>query len=195
MKAVAAALVVASSALVAGCGGGDTEPEATSTITVTEMVTSRVSSTPPTEGAKPATPATPALGEKVPTPWGSVQAVELNPNVPGDAQIMEDLNYERWAGLLVRSCVDQSYDEEPVKLSWAPWSLTDRKGGNFLSLDLSGGVSFPEPVYPQFGDRTTRPGTCTQGWIVFDVTADARLAEVVYESESVPEPIVWSLTK
>ena len=61
----------------------------------------------------------------------------------------------------------------------------------FPFLDTTGPL-YPQPVYPQSGDRTTRAGTCAKGWIVFAVATGTIASEASYESDMSPNPLVWN---
>lgn len=125
--------------------------------------------------------------------WGKVTVKKINPNVTTDPESMTIEDATRWSGALVRTCVNDDYTDEDVLLAWSPWSMADNKSGTFLSSSLSGSVNFPKPMYPQLGDRTTRPGSCAEGWIVFNTSGADKLTEVIYESSSVDDPLVWQV--
>jgi hypothetical protein len=133
------------------------------------------------------------MKRRLATPFGSVAALDYRPVANTDPRAISDYNYERWAAVLAEICVAGDWDGESIKPGWYPWSVRTRSGEVYPSLDLSGGVTFPEPVYPQLGDRTTRPGTCSRGWIVFDTLQNAKLAEVAYDGQDLDEPAVWAL--
>lgn len=71
--------------------------------------------------------------------------------------------------------------------------MEDADGGQYLSVDAVGGISYPTPVYPQLGDRTTRNGQCVKGWVTFDTSGAGQISTVVYEPDGEPAPLVWEL--
>lgn len=193
------ATIVTAAALLSGCAGDDSTASAAATTTATATTTVTVEAS--SEAAAPSESASEdassggvlEIGQTATVPWGTIELLENDSDVDSDPDVMAGLGHERWVGARVKSCVDEGYHDEDIKLSWSPWSVTDTESGVYVSLVDITGPSWPQPEYPQLGERTTRPGTCAQGWIVFAVTDEARLAEFVYESSSAPEPIVWKL--
>ena len=163
------------------------EAEPASAETVTATVTTTVTATPIEEPTEEATEAT--LGNPLKVDFGKITALELNPNVTTDPSVVQGLGDERWAGLLVETCVDKGYTTSRSSSGWSPWTLADADNGSHLSLADTTGPNYPEPMYPQLADRTTRRGSCAKGWITFAATASAKLVEAVYEGATVPAAI------
>jgi hypothetical protein len=170
--------------------GNETSATPSATVTVTvpgENVT--VTATPePLESSPNA-----SLGQTQPVDFGTVTPVELDRKIDIDAETLRAFGDEQWAAVRVKTCVDAAWDGEPIKLGWGAWTVEDTMGAVFSAVDGSGAIDFPEPIYPQFGDRTARPGTCVTGWITFGLSGSATLTNVVYESSASLEPTVWAV--
>lgn len=172
--------------LLTGCGSSDDEPTAVVTVTATPEQTDNEPS--PSEAAESL-----ALGEEQPVDFGDVTVKDFRPTVDvGEAELMAELGMERWGAALVRTCVGDDWAGEDIKLGWGPWSVATERGETYLFLDLVG-QNTVEPTYPIEATRTTRPGTCAEGWVMFDLADGARVSEIIYESPSSNGPLVWSL--
>lgn len=81
---------------------------------------------------------------------------------------------------MVKSCVKAGRD--PMKLGLVDWNAVGGGGANYEAIGVSG---YPKlsPSYP--GQRTVRPGTCVQGWVVFNTKA--KLYELLYSNVMDPE--------
>jgi len=176
--------------LTACSGEGDASSAPSATVTVTtpgETVT--VTATP-----APLDPVTNAsIGKAQPVAFGAITTLEFERKVAIDAETLRAFGDDQWAAVRVKTCVDAAWDDEPIKLGWGAWTVEDGQGAVFTAVDGSGAIDYPEPIYPQFGNRTTRAGTCVTGWITFGLSSASRLQNLVYESEASPEPTVWSL--
>ncbi|WP_214058999.1 hypothetical protein [Nocardioides aquaticus] len=184
---VGVALILALSSCSGESASSASDPAPTATVTTT------VTASPGDASESPQHSMVAKLGDVQPTEWGDVAVLEFNPQVTSDPAAQRSVDQPRWAGALARTCVNEDWDGEPIMLSWGPWSLTDQDDGTYLETGISGGVSYPQPAYPQLGDRTTRPGSCSQGWIVFSAAPGATIAEVAYEGQGLDAPLVWSL--
>ena len=179
MLAVCAAVVA-----LAGCGEG--EPAGTKTVTMTAAATASTSPT-PTRGT--ATP-TPKAPRKVGQSWKgpdvtlTVQKVIVN---------KKDQNGDPYSGALVKACVTKiPAGLDSLYFSWSPWVLVDADAGRYPDNGTSGG-GLPTPVYPNGPeDGTFQAGECTRGWIFFDVPKGTKITGVRYESDGVPEPVIWA---
>lgn len=187
--------LVGLTALLASCTGQtQDDPRATVTVTATATATVTASASDAEQKDEPSPSIGPAqLGAEIETSFGTVQALELDPDVTSDVNSRDAIGDERWAALLVRTCVAEDYTDERVRLSWGPWSMSDRTDGVYGTLADTTGPSYPQPSYPQLGNTTTRPGTCVRGWIVFSVSGGSKLVEAIYEPRGSEGPLVWSL--
>lgn len=168
---------------LAGCSAsdGETSPTPAETVTATTTVTTTATPTMPS-AQKPA-----RIGSEVTGDGVVVQLIEVDPNTPVDFE-----DHERWASALVKTCatVDKN-DGEPLKVSWAAWQVADRQSGVYNITDVTGGLTYPLPTYPQFPQRLTK-GQCVRGWVTFNVAPNAKLSQVIYGNGGA-EPVHWSI--
>lgn len=182
-------LVLLLPTLVACSGGG--EPAAAPTETVT-VIAEPTATTEPAVAAKSA-----RLRTQQSTHYGSTAVLEFDRTVDSDLRALDALGHERWAGVLVRTCLDRS--EEPTPFGWTAWSLRDAEGGLYPSMAGMAGAQFPQPTYPNVaaqGDSTTdtQPGDCVKGWVVFAVPRNAEFSEVIYDSgDDDGPPLRWKV--
>lgn len=179
----------------AGCSDGDASTAGTATETVTVTVSPSVAAATgsPSATSSPSEAAVSgALGDVLEVPFGTIQVLDYRQSVLAEDPAMNGLGYDRFDAIEAKTCVAKDYADEPVTLSWYPWSLADADGGTYPFLDVTGPTFIP-PVYPQSGDRTTRAGQCSRGWIVFGTTKGAVITEAAYESDLVDQPLVWSI--
>lgn len=168
---------------LAGCSASEGEASSAPTATVTATTTVTTTATPQVPSAqKPA-----RIGSEVTGDGVVVQLIEVDPNTPVDFE-----DHERWASALVRTCatVDMK-DGEPLEVSWAAWQIADARSGIYNITDVTGGLTYPLPTYPQFPQRLTK-GQCVRGWVTFNVAPNAKLSQVIYGNGGA-EPIHWSI--
>jgi hypothetical protein len=169
----------------AGCSASDGEvsPAPTETVTVTATATITTTAAPEVPSArKPA-----RIGSEVTGDGVVVQMIEVDPNTPVDFE-----DHERWASALVKTCATvDTKDGEPLEVSWAAWQIADGQSGVYNITDVTGGLTYPLPTYPQFPQRLTK-GQCVRGWVTFNVAPDAKLSQVIYGNGGA-DPIHWSI--
>jgi len=161
-----------------GPSADDATPNASPAPTVTVTATATVTSAP----QAPAPPDTLALNK-----WAQLEAMKtrVTKYSKADASSSDD---ERTVSALVESCVT---GDEPVSLSWDPWSAFTADGSRFPALGSTYG-DYPKPEYPFAGDETYKPGECVKGWIVFSSPKTPRMTSIRYSNDA-GEVATWTL--
>jgi hypothetical protein len=173
--------LLASMALVAGCGTSQTSgdvKEAPTTVVTT--VTTTVTAQPKQHVSSGTTSR--RLGRAWRTSVATITPIAFRTHVPTVADTDNGEKY--WDALLVKTCV--SHDLPPryrkgLNLSWQPWALTDVDAGLYPASD-SNYEDFPTPAYPFSGEQKFRSGECAKGWIMFEVAPGTKVTGVRYDN-------------
>lgn len=173
--------------LLVGCGA--TEPQTSSTVTVTvtqagPTVVHTDTQTVTATAAKPSTSGVATLAAGATASFGLVDMTYL-----GEAKgITRPDNSAGWA-VKVRACATSA--EQSIGVSWYPWLVLDESGGTYPASSSTYG-SDPLPQYPFTADKTLPAGTCVQGWMVFEVNADTKPVTLRYANDA-GEVATWKL--
>lgn len=186
----AAAVVVAVTALLTACGGGDGQSAAKATPTASNTWPGGLSPAPDTGSASPTTAdgGPYALGKT----WhwddpdwavGTTTVISYQQGVAKDAtQPEEEFGSESagyvWAAVDLKVCNAKG---KTITVNNYPWSLAYKDGSRVQPSSTTYG-DFPRPEYP-YEDTEVPPGDCVRGKIVFPVPGDERPQRIVYAPE------------
>lgn len=167
--------------LVSGCGGkAASHPVVVKTVTVTVTAAPKL----------PSRQAPAKLGQRVFGEQVTARVIRVDQSIPVDTEVAD--GQKRWASALVQVCATASTDSDgkPLEVSWAAWQIADASGGTYNITDITGGVNYQLPTYPQDDQRLTK-GQCVKGWIPFNVAPGVKLTTIIY-SNGDGKPIYWS---
>ncbi|MGJ6980036.1 hypothetical protein ACSDQ9_05825 [Aestuariimicrobium soli] len=179
--ATAALAVVA----LSGCSGA--EAAAPSTVTVTPPATTVTATTTVTSTVTASPDPQPTSGVLKLGSTAKLGVVDIT--VYGSKRVTRQEGIG-WA-VDVKACSKASASE-PIGLTWFPWNLVDTNSGTYDWAHTTYNGD-PIPAYPNDQDKSVPAGQCARGWIVFEVNADTKAAEVRY-ANSAGESVAWKLT-
>lgn len=183
------AVVVATLLLVATACGDANAPAASAP----EVSATAASTTVPSSAAAPglATANVYKLGQTVTLPDDSADVTVFGYRQPIDS--VRGLNPGMvWSAAEVRVCLSKVLSEQ-VRVSEEPWTLVYPDGGIYEPTKITY-RDFPAPEYPKGDGRTTLPGRCVRGWIVFQTPKEEKPQYVEYAPDLVPVPIDWQIS-
>jgi hypothetical protein len=178
-------LGAAGALLLAACssGGGESQSAASTTATIPVETTAPTTTTvPTTTSPKQTLGVTQKYASTDGEATGNITVYRYrDAAVYGqqEATLRND-DGKRSVAIEVKVCVTKYPENENPYVSWEPWSLGDDAGGSYEAWASYPDDSKVQPLYPQ--DKTTPVGTCRRGWVVFEVTKNAKPTFVEYNT-------------
>lgn len=170
--------VAASTAVLAGCSGGEVRGPSSVTVTVTESATATTTVSVPGQ-ALTANPR--KLGESYRAGPIELTVREIKRFALSGSNV-DDLKGpdESFWGVSIRAC-----PKEVGPFGWLAWTIIGADGGNYVTTNgRNPPAEFPRPVYPEVtGPQNAVPvGECRTGWIVAPVKNSTTPLRVAYRS-------------
>lgn len=169
-------LICAALALTA-CSSGS--PTVAATPSPSTSTTSAASPTSASSTPAPPTPGVLAYGRTATTELYAVTAYAVSTTKAAKAPGATEGNV--WVSVDAKFCLSKSGPASGVSLSWDPWSLVGADGSSTFPAAPSTYRGFPLPAYPFASDKVTAPGSCSRGWVVFEVPKGTKVGGVLYQ--------------